>query len=109
MPNPLKFKFGKRYHLKSKKEIKNIFKNGKKKVQNYILFFYIENNIGFKFAVSFKKNIFRSSERNYIRRRIKEFIRLNQYFLKKIDCVIVVLKHPLSFHTLFRELNFLLV
>ena len=100
------YKFGKNYHLKNKKEIDKIFKEGKKKIINNIIIFF-NHSENFKYAVGFKKHKFKASEKNYIKRKIKEYLRLNKFLLKNFNCVIVVLKYPCSFQSLYNDLNFL--
>jgi ribonuclease P protein component len=101
------YKFGKNYHLKNKKEIDKIFKDGKKKIINNIIIFF-NHSANFKYAVGFKKHKFKASQKNYIKRKIKEYLRLNKFLLKNFNCVIVVLKYPCcSFQSLYSDLNFL--
>ena len=101
------YKFGKDYHLKNKKEIDRVFKNGKKKIINDVIIFF-NHSEAFKYAVGFKKHKFKATEKNYIKRKIKEYLRLNKFFLKNFSCVIVILKYPVSFQSLYSGLNFLI-
>jgi ribonuclease P protein component len=102
----ISYKFGKNYHLKNKNEINKVFKNGKKKLMNDAIIFF-NYSAAFKYAVGFKKHKFKAAEKNYIKRKIKEYLRLNKFYLKNFSCVIVILKYPLSFQSLYDSLNFL--
>jgi ribonuclease P protein component len=103
----ISYKFGKNYHLKNKKEIDRVFKNGKKRIMNDVIIFF-NHSAAFKYAVGFKKHKFKATEKNYIKRKIKEYLRFNKFSLKNFSCVIVILKYPLSFQPLYDSLNFLI-
>lgn len=93
--------------LKDKGCINYIFNKGNKKIQRHSIIFYIEAT-EFQFLISFKKKLFNSVKRNSLKRQIKEFIRLNQYNLKTIDCAVLIIRYPSSRHQLHKELGFLL-
>ncbi|HEC25478.1 MAG TPA: ribonuclease P protein component [bacterium] len=93
--------------LKDKKRINYIFNNGSKKIQKVSIVFYVSSQ-RFRFLISFKRKLFNAVKRNSLKRRIKEFIRLNQYCLKKIDCSILIIRSPSSNGQLLKELGFLL-
>lgn len=93
--------------LKDKEYIDRIFKSGKKKLQKYSIIFYLDS-CRFKFLISFKKRLLSSAKRNAVKRRIKEFVRLNQHRVKRIDCAILITRIPSSVDYLFKELEFII-
>ncbi len=103
----INFKFNEGIKLKDKGLINYIFKQGNKKPQKISVIFYVESD-RFKFLITFKKKFLNSVNRNKLKRITKEFIRLNQYNLKKIDCAILIAKIPASKIQLLNELEFLL-
>ncbi|MHB8232460.1 MAG: ribonuclease P protein component [bacterium] len=103
----VRFKLNEGIKLKDKGYINYIFKQGNKKPQKVSIIFYIESS-RFKFLITFKKKLLNSARRNKFKRQIKEFIRLNQHNLKKIDCAILIAKIPASKIQLLKELEFLL-
>jgi ribonuclease P protein component len=102
-----RFKLKEDIKLKDKTFINSIFKQGNKKPQRISVIFYLESS-KFSFLISFKKKLLNPAKRNKFKRQIKEFIRLNQYNLKKIDCAILIVKIPSAKMQLFKELEFLL-
>lgn len=106
--SPIRFKLKDSFKLKDKGYINYIFNKGSKKLQKSSIIFYTESD-RFKFLISFKKKLLNSARRNKLKRQIKEFIRLNQYNLKKIDCAILIARHPSSKRQLSDELEFLLI
>ncbi len=105
--SPIRFKLKDNFKLKDKGYINYIFNKGNKKLQNSAIIFYSEST-QFKFLISFKKRLLNSTRRNNLKRQIKEFIRLNQYNLKKINCAILIVRYPSSKYRLYKELEFLL-
>ncbi len=103
----IKFKLNEFIKLKDKELINYIFKQGSKKPQRVSVIFYVQSP-RFKFLITFKKRLLNSVKRNKLKRQIREFIRLNQYSLKKINCAILIVKFPASRVQLFKELEFLL-
>lgn len=103
----LSFKLKNGIKLKDKEYINRIFKFGRKKLQKYSIIFYLES-CQFRFLVSFKKRLLNPAKRNAVKRRIKEYIRLNQHRVKKIDCAILITRIPPSTDHLFRELDFII-
>ncbi len=103
----INFKSSELFKLKDKEFINYIFKQGNKKPQKVSIIFYVESP-RFKFLITFKKKLLNSVRRNKLKRQIKEFIRLNQYNLKEIDCAILIVKIPASKIQLLKELEFLL-
>lgn len=79
-------KFGKDKKLKSRKRIERLFTDGKRysKFPLTAVYFIDKNRTGgFKIAVSVpKRKIKKASERNLIKRRMREAFRLNQNLLK---------------------------
>ena len=82
-----KFPFGKKHKLKNKKEISTIFEKGKSlsfsdiKIKYFVVFEH--NSKVQKWAISIpKKYIKKAVERNKIRRKIREYLRLN---INKLD------------------------
>lgn len=104
---PVRFCLRDSFKLKDKGYINYIFNKGNKKLQKISIIFYVESP-DFRFLISFKKRLFNSVGRNSLKRQIKEFIRLNQYNLKKVDCAILIIRRPPSMQGLFKELGFLL-
>ena len=104
----INFKLNEFFKLKDKEFINYIFKQGNKKPQKVSVIFYVESP-RFKFLITFKRKLLNSVRRNKLKRQIKEFIRLNQYNLKKIDCAILIVKFPASKIQLLKELEFLLI
>lgn len=80
--------------LKKKKDFERVFKKGKGFKQDSLYFKIFKNNLGltrFGFVVS-KKFSKKAIERNKIRRRLSEIVRIALPKLKKgIDVVIVVM------------------
>lgn len=103
----VRFKLNESFKLKDKEYINYIFKQGNKKPQKFSIIFYIES-CRFKFLITFKRKLLNSVKKNKFKRHIKEFVRLNQYNLKKIDCAILITKIPASKIQLLKELDFLL-
>jgi ribonuclease P protein component len=103
----INFKSNELFKLKDKEFINYIFKQGNKKPQKVSIIFYVESP-RFKFLITFKKKLLNSVRRNKLKRQIKEFIRLNQYNLKEINCAILIVKIPASKIQLLKELEFLL-
>ncbi|NOZ36093.1 MAG: ribonuclease P protein component [Chlorobi bacterium] len=71
-------------HLKSRKEISRVYKNGAPLYSDSFVLFFLkkENQKIHKFAVSVPKKLFKSAvKRNKIKRRIKESFRLNKSVL----------------------------
>ena len=81
--------------------------NKTERLETFDVIFYVESP-RVKFLITFKKKLLNSVKRNKLKRQIKEFIRLNQYNLKKIDCAILIAKFPASRIQLLKELEFLL-
>lgn len=104
----VRFKLNEVVKLKDKGYINYIFKQGIKKLQKSSIIFFVESS-RFSFLISFKKKLLNSAKRNSLKRKIKEFIRLNQHGLKKIDCAILIVKTPSSKIQLLKELEFLLI
>ena len=85
--------FSKNNRLKKKKEFERVFKKGQSIKKDLLLFKYIENGlesprIG---IVISKKTCARASERNLVKRRIREIIKQQINNIKNLDIVIVVL------------------
>jgi len=80
-----KYTFPSKEHLKSRKEISRIFKNGIFLYSDYLSLGYTisENNDNtHKFAVSVPKKLFKSAvTRNKLKRRIRESYRINKHVL----------------------------
>lgn len=79
-----KYTFSKNEHLKSRKEISRMFKDGIFLYSEYFSFIYYpaQQNTNHKFAVSVPKKLFKSAViRNKLKRRIRESFRLNKYLL----------------------------
>ncbi|MCL4542753.1 MAG: ribonuclease P protein component [Deltaproteobacteria bacterium] len=102
-----RFKLRNSFKLKGKEDIRHIFNAGNKKLQKSSIVFYIKST-QFRFLISFKKRLLNSARRNNLKRQIKEFIRLNQYNLKTINCAILIVRRPSSKCQLYKELEFLL-
>ena len=82
-------KLNRKYFLKHKSEIQNLFQNGMRFSNAPIKIIYLvkknSNYFGLKLFVSVpKKQIKKASDRNLVKRRIKEAIRLNLSELKQI-------------------------
>ncbi len=103
----VRFRIRGTFKLKDREYINYIFNKGNKRVQRSSIIFHVES-VRFQFLVSFKKRLFNSVKRNGLKRQIKEFIRLNQYNLKNIDCAVLIIRYPSSKHQLHKELGFLL-
>ena len=103
----INFKLNEFFKLNDKEFINYIFKQGNKKPQKVSVIFYVESP-RFKFLITFKRKLLNSVRRNKLKRQIKEFIRLNQYNLKEINCAILIVKIPASKIQLLKELEFLL-
>ncbi len=101
------FKLNKDIKLKDKSHINYIFKQGFKGPQKVSVIYYVGSD-SFKFLITFKRKLLNSVKRNKFKRIIKEFIRLNQYNLKKIDCAVLLVKIPPSKIHLLKELEFLI-
>ncbi|MDD2634645.1 MAG: ribonuclease P protein component [Bacteroidales bacterium] len=83
-------KLGRKYFLKHKTEIQNLFEKGirfnKVLVRSIYLSKENEDNYGIKIFVSVpKKKINKACNRNLVKRRIKEAIRLNLSELKQLS------------------------
>ncbi|ADD79853.1 ribonuclease P protein component [Candidatus Riesia pediculicola] len=85
-------KFSKKFRLSKKKFFDRAFKNPKKVSYNGIVIFAKENFLQYPRIglIISKKNIKHSSERNRIKRLIRECFRLNLFFLKKMDFIVLV-------------------
>ncbi len=113
-----KYTFPAKEHLKSRKEISRIFKNGIFLYSDYLSLGYTiseNDNNTHKLAVSVPKKLFKSAvKRNKIKRRIKELFRLNKSnlynFSEKSSVffnIIIIYKHKeiLSYQQIDREIS----
>jgi len=102
--------FIKQNRLKKKKDFEKVFKKGKTIKQDLFVFKYIENNqdsprIG---IIISKKVCSRASERNLIKRRIREIIKKEIDQLKNLDIIIIALSKiskDIPFTELEQEIN----
>ncbi len=121
----LGYKFGKKYHLKSKKEIDQLFLKGKSFTGFPFKVIWLNNvdlSGSLQFLISVGKKYSKSAvKRNIIRRRVKESVRLNKNRLEAIIneknlklniALIYISNEPLEFSfisnkvgTLFSELE----
>lgn len=94
----MQFTFGKEYKLCGKTSIDSVFLHGKK-IKLFPMIAYvktlplIEDGVEYKILISVpKKKIRKAHDRNYVKRCIRESIRLNQQLLKlytkEINCVL---------------------
>lgn len=81
----MKFTLGKDKKLKSRKRIERLFVSGKR-IQKFPLkavYFSEPNDAGFQLAVSVPKKLFkRATDRNLLKRRMREAFRIHQEKLK---------------------------
>lgn len=83
--------------IKSKKEIRHILNTGKKIYTKYGVFFLaINNNPEKQVAILVKKSIGIAVERNYYKRRIREYIRNNLDTFSDFNQIIFVLNKKLD-------------
>ena len=89
------FLFNKKNSLKNKKDIENLFKNGKTCSHRFLRTIYLPSESFLKIGVSIpKKLIPLAVKRNLIKRRIKEQIRLfPKGLLEKKDGFLFILFH----------------
>jgi ribonuclease P protein component len=96
--------------LKKKKDFENIFKNGKtfrsKNITVKYLFNEIEDNkIGFVVSKKFSK---KATERNKVKRRLREIVRKNKKQIKKgVDIILIALPSlkGLTFEEIEKEIK----
>ena len=115
------FQLPKKYKLTSKKSIDSLFLNGKKINNKMFKLFWqyedetIEDPTPFKILVVVpKKNIHLASNRNNIKRKMRESIRLNKFFFDKSICqkqntlniaIIYQKYHKIDFHIANKNIN----
>ncbi len=116
-----KYTFPEKEHLKSRKEISRIFKNGIFLYSDFFSLGYIVSESGdntHKFAVSVPKKLFKSAvTRNKLKRRIRESYRTNKQILYEFSDksntffnLLIIYRHKeiLSYSVIETELIFLL-
>lgn len=96
--------------LRKKKDIENVFKNGKSFYSNLLGIKILKNNLSLnRYCVVISSNISKKAvERNKIKRRIKAVILKEDPFLKKgFDCLIITKKEVLfsDFHLIDSSLK----
>jgi ribonuclease P protein component len=91
--------FGKRFHIKSKNDFIGILKNGKSVKDRFYYCKFIENDLGYnRLGILIKKKLGNAVERNYEKRVLREFFRLNKECLNSgCDVVISVYDRKGSF------------
>ncbi len=107
-------------HLKSRKEISRVYKNGTTLYSDSFVLFFLkkENQKIHKFAVSVPKKLFKSAViRNKLKRRIKESYRLKKHILYDFSeksnvffNIFIIYKHReiLSYQQIDKEISELL-
>lgn len=88
-----------KYKLKKEKDFQKVFNEGKSYYSNFIGLKLINNKLDFnRFAIIISRKVSKKAvERNKIKRRIEEIIRLNFFnFKKSFDVIIITKKDILS-------------
>ena len=68
----------KKYIIRKNESIQNIVKNGKKIVNKYFIFYYLDNSLLYnRYCVSVSKKIGKAHIRNLYKRRIKDILSKN--------------------------------
>lgn len=88
----MRFKFRKYERLRKEKDFENVFKNGKKRVSDKFIIYFIKNNLLYsRLGISIKRKIGKANKRNRIKRLIREYFRLNKHkFNDMYDFLFVV-------------------
>ncbi|HON55599.1 MAG TPA: ribonuclease P protein component [bacterium] len=91
---PQDYRFRKYHRLHKKKEIKNVFDSGKSIANKNFVIYFKENNLWYSriCIIISKKTIKKSARRNYIRRVIREYFRLNRHRLIAAFDLIFILR-----------------
>ncbi len=86
----MSFKFPNYQRIKQEEDFKKLIKNAKK-IKNRFFFYFLKNDYDFhRFAVSVNRKIGNAVQRNFIKRKMREFFRLNQHLVtEKHDLWIV--------------------
>lgn len=85
------FKFLKKNRLLDQEDYNRVFSEGKRKESLYLRLLIRVNNLGYPrlgLRIS-KKNVKRATDRNRIKRIIREQFRLSQYRLNSLDIVLI--------------------
>ena len=97
MPNqePRRQVFQKTYRICSKKEINDLFQNGRYCTQGMLRFrFKTNNRTHFRLVISISKRVGKAPTRNRIKRLIRETLRQTEFIHQfSIDCAIFI-THP---------------
>ena len=87
----MKYNFPHEVRLTTEAQFKQVFSRAKQKITTkvFAVYFCYNNVIHPRLGVIIpKKNVNKASKRNYFKRIVREYFRLNQNKLKKIDVVI---------------------
>lgn len=94
--------------LKSKKNIKNILDNGKKRYTRFGIFFLDKSETEYTyFAVLIKKSVGKAVKRNYCKRIVREYMRKNLSLFKNYNQIIFLFNshQDTSFEELKKEFD----
>ncbi|CAL4317650.1 ribonuclease P protein component [Buchnera aphidicola] len=105
-----KFSFKKKFRLLSSQQYKNVFKHSYIVKFKEIFIFSRKNNVKYsRLGISIaKKNIKKANKRNYFKRVIREFFRINKENFCKMDFVVNIKRQDIKSHKFFlKRLSFL--
>jgi ribonuclease P protein component len=103
------FSFKKKFRLLSKKQYQDVFRNSYAAKFQEIVILGRKNNMKYpRLGISIsKKNIKKSYQRNYFKRAIREFFRINKKKFFAMDFVIIVKKNFLFKKKFLKKLKIL--
>ena len=88
------YHFPRKFRLSKKKEIDHLFQKGKFKSVGYLKFKYIPRDEGSsQTVISISKRVGKAPQRNYLKRLIREALRLSLFFdTYSVSCAIYITK-----------------
>lgn len=91
-----KFSFSRKYRLRNKRRIDELFQKGEFRTRGYLKFRFLPNDEGcMRTVLTVSKRVGNSPQRNRLKRLVREALRLSGELRKKsLDCGIFITKTP---------------
>ena len=104
-----RFTFSHKERIHNHTEFISVYKKGDKKESAHFKISLLQNKLSWRrLGVTVSKRVGKSVQRNYIKRRLREYFRVHKYYLpESCDIVITAKKgaHRLTYHQMCCELN----
>jgi ribonuclease P protein component len=88
----MRYKFQYEKRLVKRNQFKQLFRTARRLTIEFCSIYYCDNNLEYPRlgVIVPKKNVNRATQRNYLKRIVREFFRLNQNQLKPVDLLVIV-------------------